>query len=134
MLTIRFTRTGKKNQPFFKIIVIDKRRSAKGGRVVEFLGFFDPLTKRKSLKKERVLYWIKNGAKPSDTVHNLLVKEKIIKAKKINLSKKPKQDPKEVAFATEVKSPEVAPQSDKVEEKKKITELVPAPTENSVQQ
>lgn len=89
MLTIRLTRKGKKNQPFFRVVVIDKRRSSKGGRAVEVLGYVDPLTKRKSLKKERVLYWISKGAQPSATVHNLLVSEKIIEGAKINVTKKP---------------------------------------------
>ena len=88
MLTIRLTRKGKKGQPFFRVVVIDKRSSSKGGRPSEILGYVDPLTKKKSLKKERILYWIKVGAKPSPTVHNLLVSEKIIDAKKINKSKK----------------------------------------------
>ncbi|MSU60354.1 MAG: 30S ribosomal protein S16 [Candidatus Staskawiczbacteria bacterium] len=91
MLTIRLTRKGKKNQPFFRVVVIDKRRSAKGGRPSEILGYIDPLTKRKSLKKERILYWISVGAQPSATVHNLLVSEKIIDAKKINKFKKSKK-------------------------------------------
>jgi len=83
MLTIRLTRKGKKNQPFFRVVVVDKRRSAKGGRAVEVLGYVDPLTKKKSFKKDRVLHWIKMGAQPSPTIHNLLVAEKIIDAKKI---------------------------------------------------
>lgn len=83
MLTIRLTRKGKKNQPFFRVVVIDKRRSSKGGRAVEEVGYIDPLTKRKSLNKERILHWIKNGAQPTATVHNHLVSEKIIEAKKI---------------------------------------------------
>ncbi len=87
MLTIRLTRKGKKNQPFFRVVVIDKRRSSKGGRAVEDLGYVDPLTKRKNLKKERVQYWLSKGAKPSDTIHNLLVSEKIIDAKKIHVAK-----------------------------------------------
>ncbi len=93
MLVIRLSRKGKKNQPFFRVVVIDKRRSAKGGRAVEVLGYVDPLTKRKNLKKERILYWIKNGAQPSATMHNLLVSEKIIEGKKINVTKKPKKAP-----------------------------------------
>jgi small subunit ribosomal protein S16 len=96
MLTIRLTRKGKKNQPFFKVVVIDKKRSSKGGRAVEDLGFVDPLNKRKSLKKERVLYWLKNGAQPSSTVHNLLVAEKIIDEKKIHVSKFSKKKQAEV--------------------------------------
>jgi small subunit ribosomal protein S16 len=87
MLTIRLTRKGKKNQPFFRVVLIDKRRSTKGGRSVEDLGYVDPLKKRKSFNKERILYWISKGAQTSDTIHNLLVSEKIIDAKKIHVSK-----------------------------------------------
>lgn len=87
MLTIRLTRKGKKNQPFFRVVVIDKRRSSKGGRAVEDLGYKNPLTKKISLKKERILYWISKGAQPSATIHNLLVSEKIIEGKKIHVAK-----------------------------------------------
>lgn len=86
MLTIRLTRKGKKNQPFFRVVVVDKKRSAKGGRAVEILGYVDPLTKRKSLDKERVLHWIKMGAQPSATIHNLLIAEKVIEGKKIHVA------------------------------------------------
>ena len=83
MLVIRLFRTGKKNQPFFKIVVTDKRRPPRAGRFVEELGNWNPLTKEKVLKQERIKYWLSVGAKPSDTVHNLLVSEKIIEVKKI---------------------------------------------------
>ena len=111
MLTIRLTRKGKKNQPFFKVVVIDKRRSSKGGRAVEDLGYKNPLTKKVSLKKERILYWISKGAQPSASIHNLLVSEKIIDAKKINVSKKSKK-PAEVpavAPAAATPAPEAKP-------------------------
>ena len=87
MLTIRLTRKGKKNQPFFRVVVIDKRRTASGGRAVEDLGYVDPLTKKRNFKKDRILYWISKGAQPSASIHNYLVSEKIIDAKKINVSK-----------------------------------------------
>lgn len=87
MLTIRLTRRGKKNQPFFKIVLIDKKRSSKGGRAVEVLGYINPLTKKKNIEKERVLYWISKGAQTSETMHNLLVKENIIEGKKIHVSR-----------------------------------------------
>ncbi len=120
MLTIRLTRKGKKNQPFFRVVVIDKRRSSKGGRAVEVLGYVDPLTKRKNLKKERVLYWISKGAQPSPTMHNLLVSEKIIEGKKINVAKKSKKTPvPAVAESSGVAKPaETTPiETPKVEEK-----------------
>ena len=123
MLTIRLTRKGKKNQPFFRVVVIDKRRSSKGGRPSEILGYIDPLTKRKSLKKERILYWIGVGAQPSATVHNLLVNEKIIDAKKINKFKKSKKVAAPVAVGVapaptaEANAPDAPKEEVKKEEK-----------------
>ncbi len=91
MLVIRLFRVGKKNQPSFKIVVTDKRRSSTTGRFVEEVGFWNPLTKEKVLKAERIKYWLSVGAKPSPTVFNLLVSEKIIEGKKIDVHKKPKK-------------------------------------------
>jgi len=94
MLVIRLFRVGKKNQPSFKIVVTDKRRPPRAGRFVEEVGFYNPLTKERVLKEERIKYWIGVGAKPSDIVYNLLVKEKIIKGKKIPVSKVKKAEEK----------------------------------------
>jgi len=92
MLVIRFLRIGKKNQPSFKIVVTEKRRSAKSGRFIEEVGFYNPLTKEKVLNKERILYWLSVGAKPSPTLKNLLISEKIIKGEKIPKHKKLKEE------------------------------------------
>ncbi len=94
MLVIRLFRVGKKGQPFFKIVVTDKRKPPRAGRFVEQVGFYNPLTKERTLKQERVKYWLSVGAKPSDTVYNLLVFEKIIEGKKIAVHKKSKKEPK----------------------------------------
>lgn len=90
MLVIRFFRIGKKNQPSFKIIATEKSRPPRGGRFVEEVGSWNPLTKQKVLKAERIKYWISMGAKPSASVYNLLVKENILKGKKIPVHKKGK--------------------------------------------
>ncbi len=111
MLTIRLTRKGKKNQPFFRVVVIDKRRSSKGGRAVEELGYVNPLTKKNSLDKERILYWLKTGAKASPRVHNLLVSEKVIDAKKINVFKV-KKGKETQAVASTVVMPKEPPVSE----------------------
>lgn len=92
MLVIRLFRVGKKNQPSYKIVVIDKSKASRRGRFVEEVGFYNPLTKEKILKGERIKYWMSQGVKPSDTVHNLLVSEKIIEGKKINVYKKSKKE------------------------------------------
>lgn len=91
MLVIRLLRVGKKHQPVFKIVVTDKRNAPRGGRTTEEVGLWNPLQKTRVLKKERIQYWISKGAKPSDTVHNMLVEEKIIEAKKIAVQKKSKK-------------------------------------------
>ena len=91
MIVIRFFRVGKRNQPSFKVVVTDKKHSVKNSRFVEAVGFYNPLTKKGELKKERVKYWLEKGAQPSSTVYNLLVKEKIIEGKKIPKHKKSKK-------------------------------------------
>ena len=96
MLTIRLTRKGKKNQPFFRVVLVDKRNSSKSGKSVEDLGYVDPLSKRKNFNTERIQYWLSKGAKPSETIHNWLVSEKIIDAKKIHVSKFSKKKQAEV--------------------------------------
>ncbi|MEK7172937.1 MAG: 30S ribosomal protein S16 [Patescibacteria group bacterium] len=91
MLSIRFFRTGKKNQPFYKVVVCDRRNAARGGRFLEVLGFYNPKTKETQIKKERVEYWLGCGAQASATVHNLLVKEGTVKGVKIAKHKKSKK-------------------------------------------
>lgn len=82
MLVIRLFRVGKKNQPAFKIIVTDKRKPPRGGRFIEEVGFLNPLTKEKILKVDRIKYWLSVGAKPSDSIYNLLIEENIFGGKK----------------------------------------------------
>ena len=118
MLKIRLFRTGKKNQPFFKIVVTEKSKPTRAGRFVEQVGFYNPLTKEKKLIQERIKYWISVGAKPSETIHNMLVKENIIESKKIPVHKKSKkkQEAKEPEVKKEEKKEQV--QEKPVEEKK----------------
>ena len=82
MLSIRFSRIGKKKQPSYRIIILEKRKDP-WDIYSEDLGYYNPKTKSKSLKKERIKYWLTKGAKPSDTVYNLLVDEKIITTPKV---------------------------------------------------
>ncbi len=91
MLTIRYLRAGKKNQLFYRVVVTDKKNPPRAGSFLEIVGFVNPFTKEKQLKADRIKYWLSVGAKTSDTVNNLLVKEKIIEAKKIAVHKKPKK-------------------------------------------
>lgn len=87
MLAIKFSRKGKKNQPFFRIIVLEKSKDP-WGDFLEDLGHYNPLTKQCSLKEERIKYWLEHGAQPTGSVHNLLVNKGIIKGKKVKVTKK----------------------------------------------
>lgn len=120
MLRIRFFRTGKKNQPFFRIVVTDRRHPPRGGRFLEILGFFNPLTKERKLKKERIKHWISVGAQPSDSVYNLLIEEKVLEGKKVPVHKKKKKEKKEKPKKEKPK--EEKPKEEKVKEKEKPKE------------
>jgi small subunit ribosomal protein S16 len=85
MLTIRLTRVGKKKDASFRVVVLDSKRKVKAGNYLEMLGSYDPRVDRVELKADRIKHWLSMGAQKSDTVHNLLVSQKIIDAKKINI-------------------------------------------------
>lgn len=82
MLAIRLFRIGKKKQPSYKIVVTDKQNPPQGGQFIEQVGFYNPLTNEKTLKEDRIKYWLSVGAQTSDTVHNMLITEKIIEGEK----------------------------------------------------
>ena len=73
MLAIRLARIGKKKKPFYRVVVLDKRKP-RNGRTVEIVGTYDPLKKPAAVQidDERVKYWLSKGAQPSDTVRSLL--------------------------------------------------------------
>lgn len=67
------------------------------GKFIEVLGFLNPHTKEKNLKEDRIKYWIEKGAQCSDTVHNLLVANGVIKGPKRAIKLKKKVIPAEAA-------------------------------------
>ena len=99
MLMIRLQRVGRKHDPTFRVVVTEKARGPRSGRSIEVLGFYDARSGKRSLKPERISYWLGEGAKLSATVHNFLVDAKLIDAKKINAL--PKTRPSSVAEAPE---------------------------------
>jgi small subunit ribosomal protein S16 len=74
---LRMTRIGRRHRPFFRINVIDSR-TPRDGRVIEKLGQYDPLEKDKDkqilLNKDRAEFWLAQGAIPSDTVSEILLR------------------------------------------------------------
>ena len=75
MVKIRLKRVGKKKAPFYHIVVADSR-SPRDGKIIEQVGTYDPMANPSviNLDKEKVEKWIKNGAKPTDTVMDLIKK------------------------------------------------------------
>ncbi len=73
MLAIRLARFGAKKKPTYRVVVIDKER-ARNSRSVEVVGHYNPIAKPAEvhLDRERIEYWMKHGAQPSDTVSRLL--------------------------------------------------------------
>lgn len=79
MVVIRLSRQGRKNRPFYFVVVADKR-ARRDGRHIEKIGSYDPISKEIKLDMPRVEYWIGVGAQASDTVAHVI--------KKFNASKK----------------------------------------------
>jgi small subunit ribosomal protein S16 len=71
MVTIRLSRGGAKNRPFYHVVVTDSR-NGRDGRYIERIGFFNPVARgnetKLSLDSERVVYWQSKGAQPSDRI------------------------------------------------------------------
>ncbi|MCW5776023.1 MAG: 30S ribosomal protein S16 [Phycisphaeraceae bacterium] len=83
MVRIRLQRLGRRNRPFYRINAIAKR-TRRDGRVIENLGWYDPVAsdpaKQVSVNGERVRHWLSVGAQPSDTVRDLLARLNLLTA------------------------------------------------------
>jgi len=127
MLKIRLQRTGRKHEPTFRLVLTDSKNSTKSGKFLEILGSYDPRNKDQAVfKADRIKYWLSQGVKVTDTLHNLLITRKIIEGTKINVlpQKTPikKEGEPEVAPAAPVA--ETAPVVEVVPEEKKEEEVV----------
>lgn len=81
-LKIRLTRLGDKKAPFYRVVVADSK-SPRDGKFVEILGTYNPLTNPAEIKinNEKATQWLKNGAQPTDTAKELLIKSGVIERK-----------------------------------------------------
>ncbi len=85
MLKIRMQRRGRTNIPSYRIVVTEHTAAPQAGKFVELVGSYNPKSKERNLKEDRIKYWMSVGAKPSDTVHNMLVSAGILNDEKINV-------------------------------------------------
>ena len=76
MVRIRLRRMGKKKQPSYRVVVADSE-SPRDGRFIENIGFYNPRTEPITfqIQEDRALYWLSQGAQPSDAVARLLRKQ-----------------------------------------------------------
>jgi small subunit ribosomal protein S16 len=77
MLAIRMQRVGRKGHPEYRVVVQDARLTPSSGRVVARVGHYNPHTKQTSLDKEKIEYYLANGAKPTPRVVGILQTEKV---------------------------------------------------------
>ena len=76
---LRLKRGGAKQRPFYRIVAADSR-SPRDGRFIEIVGTYNPIPAEYEVKidEEKALYWLNNGAQPTDTVRSLLSKQGIL--------------------------------------------------------
>jgi len=91
MIIIRLKPGGKKHQRRFRIVLTEKRRKLTG-KIIKVLGWYDPQRKEYSLEKEEIKKYLDKGAQISDTVYNLLVKERILPGPKRRVHKTKKKE------------------------------------------
>lgn len=108
MLRIRLQRMGRKKAPSYRVIVSERTKDPYAGGI-EILGHYNPMAQPKilELNEERIKDWLKKGAQPSNTVHNLLINAGIISGKKkqkaVKISKKRQAKIEEARSAEEEK-------------------------------
>jgi len=129
MLMMRLQRVGRKNDPAYRIVVTDKRTGVKSDKHVDRLGSYNPKLNHIQLDAEKAKDWLSKGVQPSGTMHNILVSQKVIDAKKINVL--PRKSPIVDEAAIKKAEEEAAK---KVEAEKKAAEAAKVAEETPVEE
>ncbi len=115
MLMMRLQRVGRKNDPSFRIVVCDKRTGPKSNKNIAILGSYNPKMNHVQVDKAAAAEWLSKGVQPSDTVHNILVGQKVIEGKKVNVLPKKSPIVDEEALAREAEEKAAAEEAAKAE-------------------
>ena len=126
MLMMRLQRVGRKNDPSYRIVVTDKRTGPKSNKHIAILGSYNPKLDHVQVDKAAATEWLSKGVQPSDTVHNILVAQKVIEGKKINVLPKKSPIVDEEALAKEAE--------EKAAAEAKAKEEAEAPAEEPAQE
>jgi len=86
VVRIRLQRLGRTHRPFYRINAVDQR-TRRNGRVIENLGWFDPMSKGQQveLKQDRIREWLGKGAQPSDTMMDILARHEVLDEKQMKV-------------------------------------------------
>ncbi|MFT5832293.1 MAG: small subunit ribosomal protein S16 [Candidatus Paceibacteria bacterium] len=119
MLMMRLQRVGRKNDPAYRIVVTDKRTGVKSDKHVDRIGSYNPKMGTIILDKEKAKQWLSQGVQASGTMHNILVSQGVIDAKKINVlpRKSPIVDPEAIKKAEEAAAAKLEAEKAAAEEK-----------------
>jgi small subunit ribosomal protein S16 len=140
MLALRLQRTGRSGHAQFRVIVQDARRSPTSGKVVAYVGSYDPHAKAAIFDKEKIAFYLEHGAQPSDRLARLLKKEGVKlpdwvvlsgdKERTVRNADKRRSTRPEGAEPPTAEEPEAAPEAEATAEapNDKIVEEVPAET------
>lgn len=88
---MRLQRVGRKNDPSYRIVVTDKRTGPKSDKHVDRIGSYNPKMNSVQLDAVKAKEWLTKGVQPSDTVYNILIGQKVVEGRKINVL--PKKSP-----------------------------------------
>lgn len=77
MLKLRLKRIGRKRYPAYRLVVMENM-TKRDGKPVDEVGYYNPITKQYKFESDRIKKWLNSGAKPTETVFNLLKKAEII--------------------------------------------------------
>ena len=111
MLKMRLQRVGRRNHATYRVVVVESTQGPKSGKYIDLLGSYDPHTNTVQIDGEKAKEWIGKGVQVSPTMHNILVGEKVIEGKKVNVL--PRKSP--IVSETE-ETEEPAPESESTAE------------------
>ena len=128
---MRLQRVGRKNDPSFRVVVTDSRSGPKSNKQVDTLGSYSAKTNLFKIDGDRAKDWISKGVQVSPTVHNLMVTNKIVEGKKINVL--PKKSPiiDEAKVKAEADAKAAAEEAAKAAAEAPAEEVVEAPIEEA---
>lgn len=139
MLKMRLQRIGRKNEPTYRVLVVDSRQGPKSGKFIDQIGSYDPKAGKPQIDTEKAKKWIAEGVQVSGTVHNMLVDLKVINGKKVNVLPKKtpivkEEEPAEEAPVTEETSADGEASEVGASEESKVEEVAEEKKEENTEE